>query len=95
MAYNNLNYLKKVKKVCDVFQEHYVEGITTQIGVFREYIEPYFFISEQTFRSYLAEPSVNKRIKDLEEGIISTGKRTKGYSYEEYHSRDPQQLNLF
>lgn len=95
MAYNNLNYLKRVKKVCDVFQKHYIEGITTQIGVYREFIEPYFFISEQTFRSYLSEPSVNARIKELEEGIINTGKRTKGYSYEEYHSNDPQQLNLF
>lgn len=95
MAYNNLNYLRKVKKVCDVFQKHYIEGITTQVGVFREYIEPYFFISEQTFRSYLAEPSVNARIKELEEGLVSTGRKNKGGDYEGYHSNDPNQLNLF
>lgn len=65
MAYNKLNYFKRVKQVQDVFLEHKKDGVTTAY-VFNTYIKDRFHIGICTFYKYMAV-NARKELKALEE----------------------------
>lgn len=99
MGYNQLNKLKYYKKVQDLTLTHHEQGITYLKGVFQKYIEPIYPMSFSQYRRILGEPCLTRRIAALEEQeeIEKTNSiiRKKSSQYEEYHSTDPKQLQLF
>jgi len=66
MAYNRLNYLKRVLEVQDVWQEYGRGGKGyTDVWVYRNKIRDVFHISMRTFYHYLDIPA-KKQIKEIE-----------------------------
>lgn len=53
MAYNNQNQLLKIKKIQDIVQENYIEGVTTYKGIWREYVNPTYPCCYATFLKYI------------------------------------------
>ena len=62
MSYNRYNYLLRVKQVNEVYREHSCRGIFTE-HIYRNYIRPRFYISRQTFYSYLTIPYARELAK--------------------------------
>ena len=52
MSYSRINYLKKVKIVCELYQQHKVEDVPAAV-TFRKYIEPLHPMDLQTFYKFL------------------------------------------
>lgn len=65
MAYSNLNYLLRVKEICDIHQEHYATGLPT-VRIWELHIYPRYFISLSTLWNYLSIPA-ERLLKDIEE----------------------------
>lgn len=66
MAYNRLNYLKKVLEVQQIWQEFGRGGLGySDVWVFRNKIHDVYHISMSTFYHYLEIPA-KKQIKEIE-----------------------------
>jgi hypothetical protein len=57
------NHLKKVVRVQNITLEYTQKGVT-QAWVYKNIIQPNFFISERTYARYLAKPA-KKQLKEL------------------------------
>lgn len=54
-GYNRYNFLLKVRKVCETYNEHARKGVATGY-IYDNYIKNQFFISRATFYNYLSTP---------------------------------------
>jgi hypothetical protein len=53
MSYSRINYLKKVKQVCELYQAKKVEDVPISI-TFLKHIEPVYPMHVQTFYKFLS-----------------------------------------
>ena len=60
MAYNKSNHIEKVKLIQQIVQEHYIEGVTTYKGIWREYVIRLYPCSYATFLKYINTPVCRK-----------------------------------
>jgi hypothetical protein len=67
MAYNRVNKLRYYKKIQEVAQEHYEEGVSTWRGVWKKYIYPVWPMEYNTFMRILGEGGLRTKIEELEE----------------------------
>jgi hypothetical protein len=65
MAYNGHNKLLFYRKVINIVNVHYIPGITTYAGIYRQYVRPQYPMSYRTFMKIMATP-VEKELKLLE-----------------------------
>ena len=72
MAYNKLNKYKLYKKVLEIVTQHYISGITTYAGIYREYVYSVYPISYKTFMNIVNFPNLEQSITD------ETKKRNEG-----------------
>lgn len=63
MAYNNRNKLLMYRRVLEIVEKHYEEGVTTYSGVWRKHVFPVYPISYQTFLKIVNLPSLESRIR--------------------------------
>jgi hypothetical protein len=56
MAYNNKNKIETIRKVHQIVQIHYVEGVTTYKGIWSEYVNKTYPMSYATFLKYINTP---------------------------------------
>lgn len=56
MAYNQVNRLKKIIEVQELYLEKQKQGLSNR-EIWRRFIHPSFHISERTMYNYLAEPA--------------------------------------
>ena len=63
MSYNNENNYRLALEVIECHNEHYKDGVTTYIGVWREFIYPRFFISYKTYKNILEMPGIKEKLK--------------------------------
>jgi hypothetical protein len=63
MSYNSRNKLIFYKKIQQIVQEHYEEGLTTYKGIFYKYVEPVYPMTYQTFMKIISEGNLETRIK--------------------------------
>jgi hypothetical protein len=52
MSYSRINYLKKVKLVCELYQQHKVQDVPISV-TFRKHIYPLHPMDLQTFYKFL------------------------------------------
>jgi hypothetical protein len=63
MAYNNINKYKRYLSIIEIVNEHYVDGITTYMGIYKKYVEPVYYISYKTFMDIVNTPNVKEALK--------------------------------
>ena len=87
MAYNRINKLLQYKKVIEIVNEHYEEGLTTYKGIWRTYVNPVYPMSYKTFIDNINMPNIDKQIQFEHDrlGRINEHKKTE----------DKRQLKLF
>ena len=56
MGYNRENLNRKIALVQDLVQKHYIEGVTTYKGIWREYVNPVYPMTYDTFIRYINTP---------------------------------------
>ncbi len=56
MQYKNKNKIKQIEMVCALVQKYYVPGVTTYVGIWREYINPVYPMCYNTFLNYINTP---------------------------------------
>lgn len=64
MAYNRVNFLKKVKRIQDIYLKHKEPGVTNRF-IFNKYILPHYDLTETTFYNYLNVKNPQKQIDKL------------------------------
>lgn len=67
MAYNKENYLQKIIKIQEITKELQKKG-ATNVHIFKEHIQPQFYISKRTFDEYLGIPA-ERELKKLNDNI--------------------------
>ena len=63
MANNNRNKLLMYRKVLDLVEKHYEEGVTTYSGVWRNHVYPVYPMSYQTFLRIVNMPGLESQIR--------------------------------
>ena len=64
MAYNKKNKFKFYKNVLEIVNKHYISGITTYAGIYREYVYPIYPISYKTFMRIVNFPNLEQSITE-------------------------------
>lgn len=64
MAYNKLNKYKYYKNVLEIVNKHYISGITTYAGIYREYVNPVYPMSYKAFMGIINYPNLGGNIVD-------------------------------
>jgi hypothetical protein len=65
MSFSRINYLKKVKIVCELYHSHKVEDVPASC-TFRKFIEPLHPMDLQTFYKFLGI-NYTRELKQIEE----------------------------
>lgn len=65
-----INKLRYYKIIVDIVKTHYVPGLTTYAGVWREFVYPFYPMSYVTFMRIVNYPNLNTELKILEEEAI-------------------------
>lgn len=65
MAYNNINKLRLISDIQDIYNQHKEIDVPTTV-IFRKYIEPVYHISYSTLYNYLSVPA-KKLLREHEE----------------------------
>lgn len=68
------NVLLRKKAIIEEHKRHYIEGVTTYVGIWRTWIYPKFFISYNYYMDILGEPNLEhqleaERRKEEEDGV--------------------------
>jgi hypothetical protein len=73
MSYNKINKLLMYKKVIGIVKEHYEEGLTTYMGVYKKYVNPVYPMSYNTFMKIVGMSNIDRLIEEekKEGGVIS------------------------
>lgn len=66
MAYNKLNYYKRIIKIQEIVQEQYHRFGLSYKEIYYKFIENQFNISKRTFHTYLGIPA-KRELKKLQE----------------------------
>lgn len=66
MAYNKLNYYKRIIKIQEITQEQYHRFGLSYKEIYFRFIENQFNISKRTFHTYLGVPA-KRELKKLQE----------------------------
>lgn len=66
MAYNKVNYYKRIIKIQDITQEQYHRFGLSYKEIFHKFIENQFNISKRTYHTYLGIPA-KRELKKLQE----------------------------
>lgn len=66
MAYNKLNYYKRIIKIQEIVQEQYHRFGLSYKEIYFRFIENQFNISKRTFHTYLGIPA-KRELKKLQE----------------------------
>ncbi|MGP1500771.1 MAG: hypothetical protein ACTTJM_03185 [Bergeyella cardium] len=66
MAYNKINYYKRIIKIQDITQEQYHCFGLSYKEIFHKFIENQFNISKRTFHTYLGVPA-KRELRKFEE----------------------------
>ena len=61
-----INKLRYYKIIVDIVKVHYVPGLTTYAGVWREFVYPFYPMSYVTFMRIVNYPKLNTELKILE-----------------------------
>lgn len=61
-----INKLRYYKIIVDIVKTHYVPGLTTYAGVWREFVYPFYPMSYVTFMRIVNYPQLNAELKILE-----------------------------
>lgn len=61
-----INKLRYYKIIVDIVKTHYVPGLTTYAGVWREFVYPFYPMSYVTFMRIVNYPNLNTELKILE-----------------------------
>lgn len=64
MSYNKINKLLTYKKIIGIVNEHYKEGLTTYMGVHREYVNPVYPMSYNTFMKIIGMSNIDSLIEE-------------------------------
>jgi hypothetical protein len=64
MAYNQVNQLRKIKRIQDIYMKHKEPGVTNRF-IFNKYIQPYYDFTERTFYKYLNVKNPQKQIEKI------------------------------
>ena len=64
MAYNNRNKLIMYQRISDIVKAHYITGVTTYKGIWREYVYPVYPISYNTFLQIINTGGLLKKIEE-------------------------------
>ncbi len=65
-----INKLRYYKIIVDIVKTHYVPGLTTYAGVWREFVYPFYPMSYVTFMRIVNYPNLNTELKILEAEAI-------------------------
>lgn len=71
MAYNKLNYYKRIIKIQEITQEQYHHFGLSYKEIYHQFIEHQFHICKRTFHTYLGVPA-KRELKKLQEAKITT-----------------------
>ncbi len=66
MAYNKLNYYKKIVKIQEITQEQYHRFGLSYKEIYYQFIENQFNISKRTYHTYLGIPA-KRELKKLQD----------------------------
>lgn len=72
MAYNKVNYYKRIIKIQDISQEQYHRFGLSYKEIFHKFIENQFNISKRTYHHYLGVPA-KRELKKLQEAKKQQG----------------------
>lgn len=61
MAFNRINYLKRVKRIQEIYNRHKEPGVTNRF-IYTKYIIPHYDMTEATFYNYLNIKNPQKQI---------------------------------
>lgn len=61
-----INKLRYYKIIVDIVKSHYVPGLTTYAGVWREFVYPFYPMSYVTFMRIVNYPQLNTELEILE-----------------------------
>lgn len=73
MAYNKLNYYKRIIEIQEITLEKQKVGIPNT-RIYKDYIKDRYLIADSTFKRYLAIPA-KRELKKLEKKIAERKKR--------------------
>ena len=65
-----INKLRYYKIIVDIVKVHYVPGLTTYAGVWREFVYPFYPMSYVTFMRIVNYPQLNAELETLESKAI-------------------------
>lgn len=68
MPRNKENMLQMKLDVVAEHRKHYIEGVTTYMGVWRRWIKPRFYISYSYYMSILGEGGLERQLKEISGG---------------------------
>ena len=88
MGYNRLNYLRRCKIIIDIVNAHYIADVTTYSGVFRNFVKPFYPMSDKSFMKIVNMPNIERQIREEIE-------RIGGSSGDKPEALDSNQLCLF
>ena len=71
MAYNRINYLKKIRDIQEIVLRYQRKDGSTLIWIYENHIKPIYHISYSTFSNYLSIPAQRElnKIEDNEGDI--------------------------
>jgi hypothetical protein len=81
-GYNRVNKLRLYRNVINVVKKHYIEGVTTYAGIYREYVNPVYPMSYGSFLKIINTPNIERQ---LNEAILNKAE----------DETPPNQLKLF
>lgn len=95
MAYNKVNLYKKYLIIVGIVKRHYIEGVTTYKGIWRQYVYPTYPISYTKFIEIINTPHLEAKLRDEKEKVAL--RRSKSSEQSKYTHPDvlPTQLDLF
>jgi hypothetical protein len=51
------------QRIIEIVNKHYIEGVTTYAGVFREYVYPVYPMSYASFMKIINTPNISEKSK--------------------------------
>ena len=67
MAFNKVNKLRQFILVTEIVNKHYVEGVTSYAGIWRNFVNPIYPMSYHKFMGIVNMPGLEKQLADAEE----------------------------
>lgn len=75
MAYNGDNKARRDYNILKIAERHYIPGVTTYAGVFREYVEPVYPMDYKTFMKIVNDPESVKLLRVGPDAFVAEKQR--------------------